>query len=417
MSRLIRCALLAAVGVLLASLLVAAAAPPAQSASTPTTFSGQATVIKGSLSLLPAAAQSLAAQTLPCKPADPKHFCIVDTGPVSAGGGALNESLLCYPNGANCAVGLPDVTGGMINARVLHAAVVAQGNTSHADATVADLGVAIPGLVNVNAEFVRADADAKCTQGNASVSGGVELARVNGQQILVVNGVNITIPENTPNFSVPLPPAPQALGISIVVNEQPASNGASNGSGQIDVTAVHIYTPLGDIAIGHVHADIACGQLIGCPGPHAFVTSGGYISDPVTGAKLHFAAAGRNNSAWGHVIYKPTGLHVKDPTAVVFNSLADLELAVPSGFSAFQGAKSTIDLNAGRFQGAAILSWTTAQTGTPTPGEALLIDMGEPGNQPKGFDFFEVASGSGLNVASIAGGFLQGGNVQMHGKC
>jgi hypothetical protein len=413
MSRLIRCALLTGVGVVLASLLVAAAAPSAHSASTPTTFSGQATAIKGSLSLLPAIAQSLAAQTLPCKPADPTHFCITDTGPVSAGGGAFNESLLCYPDGANCAVGLPDVTGGMINARVLHASVVAQGNKSHADATVANLGVVLPGLVNVDAEFVRADAEAKCTQGNASVSGGVELARVNGQQILVVNGVSYTIPENTPNYQVPVPPL---LGISIVVNEQPTSNGASNGSGQIDVTAVHIYTPLGDIAIGQVHADITCGQLIGCPGP-AFITSGGYISDPVTGAKLHFAAAGRNNTAWGHVMYGPTGLHVKDPTAVVFSSLADLKAAVPSGFGAFGLAKSTLDGNAGKFQGAALLSWTTAKSGTPAPGEALLIDMGEPGNQPKGYDFFELASGSGSTVTSVAGGFLQGGNVQMHGKC
>jgi hypothetical protein len=413
MSRLIRCALLTCLGTFLASLIVAAAAPPAQSASTPTTFSGQATVIKGSLSLLPAVAQSLAAQTLPCKPADPTHFCIVDTGPVSAGGGALDESLLCYPDGANCAVGLPDVTGGMINARVLHASVVSQGNNSHADATVANLGVVLPGLANVDAEFVRADAEAKCTQGNASVSGGVELARVNGQQILVVNGISYTIPENTPNYQVPIPPL---LGISIVVNEQPASNGAGNGSGQIDVTAVHIYTPLGDIAIGHVHADITCGQLIGCPGP-AFVTSGGYLSDPVTGAKLHFTAAGRNNAAWGHVTYGPTGLHVKDPTAVVFGSLTDLESAVPSGFSAFQAAKGTIAGNAGKFQGAALLSWTTAKSGTPSPGQALLIDMGEPGNQPKGYDFFELANVSGSSVASVAGGFLQGGNVQMHGKC
>jgi len=415
MSRLIRCALLACMGVLLASLLVAAAAPPANSASTPTTFSGQATVVKGSLSLLPGPAQSLAAQLLPCKPADPTHFCIVDTGPVSAGGGALDESLFCYPNGPNCVLGLPDATSGMLNARVLHAAVVAQGNNSHAEATVANLGVDIPGLVKVGAEFVRADADAKCTQGSASISGSVELARVNGQQILVVNGVNIVIPENTPNFVVPLPAPVSALGITIVINEQPSSNGTGNGSGQIDVTAIHIYTPLGDVAIGQVHADISCGQLLGCPGPHAFVTSGGYISD-ATGAKLHFAAAGRNNTTWGHVLYGPSGLHVKDPYGLVFASLADLEAAVPSGFSAFQGAKSTLE-SVGTFEGAALLSWTTAKGGTPSPGEALLIDMGEPGNQPKGHDFFEIASGSGSTVASIAGGFLQGGNVQMHGKC
>ena len=401
MSRSIR-----SLAVLVASLLVAAAAPLAQSASTPATFSGQATVVKGSIGLLP----PFVNQTLPCKPADPAHFCIVDTGPVSAGGGALNESLVCYPDAPDCAVGAPDLTGGMLNARVLHASVVAQGNKSHADATVANLGVAIPGLVTLNAEFIRADAEAKCTQGNASVSGGVELARVNGEQILVVNGVSYTVPENTPNYPVPLPAALQALGVSIVINEQ-----ASN-SNQIDVTAIHVYTPLGDLAIGQVHADIHCGQLLGCPGQNAFVTSGGYIQD-ANAAKLHFAAAGRNNAAWGHVLYGPTGLHVKDPTAMVFTSLGDLEAAVPGAFTAFGDKKGAIEANGSKFQGAAILTWTTDKNGALAPGQALLIDMGEPGNQPKGYDFFELASGSGPSLASVAGGFLQGGNVQMHGKC
>ena len=65
----------------------------------------------------------------------------------------------------------------------------------------------------------------------------------------------------------------------------------------------------------------------------------------------------------------------------------------------------------GAFEGAAILTWKD-QAGSVL-GEALAIDMGEPGNQPKGSDYFELAS----PAASIAGGFLQGGNIQMHGKC
>ncbi len=273
---------------------------------------------------------------------------------------------------------------------------------------MANLALNVPGYVNLSAEFVRADAEAKCTNGNASVSGSTELAKVNGQQILVVNNVSYTIPENTPNYTITL------LGglVTIVVNEQ------SSGNGAIDVTAIHVYTPLGDLAVGKVHADIICGQLLNCPGQNAFVTSGGFIVDPVTGAKLHFAAAGGKGTTWGHVIYKPSNLHVKNPTAVVYNSLADLEAAVPGGFTAFKNAESTLDANKARFQGAAILSWTSTQSGNPAAGEALLIDMGEPGNSPpKGYDFFELASGSGPDVTSIAGGFLQGGNVQMHGKC
>jgi hypothetical protein len=70
--------------------------------------------------------------------------------------------------------------------------------------------------------------------------------------------------------------------------------------------------------------------------------------------------------------------------------------------------------NEGAFEGAALLWWTA--DGTPSgqiAGEALAIDMGEPGRS----DFFElVGSGSGALVSSGAG-FLAGGNIQMHGKC
>jgi len=48
-------------------------------------------------------------------------------------------------------------------------------------------------------------------------------------------------------------------------------------------------------------------------------------------------------------------------------------------------------------------------------GEVLVIDGGEPG---VGSDFFEIAGlGSSGTLASIGGGFLAGGNIQMHGKC
>ena len=403
-----RCALLAGLGILLA-----AAAPPARSTSTPTTFSGQATVVSGSLSLLPPVAQSLASTALPCKPPDATRFCVVDTGPVAASGDSLNESLVCYPNGPNCALGAADATNGMIGARVLHAAVVAQGNKSHAEATVANAALDVPGLGNVSAEFIRADADAKCNQGSATVTGSTELAKVNGEQILVVNGFSYTIPEGQIGFEVPL--GLGAFGIHVIVNEQ--SSGPENGGRAIDVTAIHVYTPLGDIAIGHVHADIACGQLLGCPGKNAFVTSGGFIYDPL-GAKLHFAAAGRNGDTWGHVLWGPDGLHVKNPTGFVYDdaTVADLAKEVASGFTAFHDLEGTLETN-GTFQGAALLTWTSSQSGTSAPGEALLIDMGEPGNQPKGYDFFELVRGSGSDVAHVAGGLLQGGNVQMHGKC
>ena len=115
---------------------------------------------------------------------------------------------------------------------------------------------------------------------------------------------------------------------------------------------------------------------------------------------------------WGHVIFKPGDLHVKNPYAVVYNNFNTLASAA-GDFSVFQSKLSQFDPT--KFQGGAILTWpngTSTQTGAPSPGEALAIDMGEPGRS----DFFEIAS---LNpgAVSLAGGFLQGGNIQMHGKC
>src|SRR5438067_13843386 len=78
-------------------------------AATATTFSGQATVVNGTVAGIP--------------------ITLVDTGPVPATGGAFEATLVCYPNkDPNCTLGLPDLTNGMVQAQVLHAATVAQGN-------------------------------------------------------------------------------------------------------------------------------------------------------------------------------------------------------------------------------------------------------------------------------------------------
>jgi len=45
---------------------------------------------------------------------------------------------------------------------------------------------------------------------------------------------------------------------------------------------------------------------------------------------MHFAVAGMDGGAWGHVLYKPTGLHVKDPFATVFRNFNDLVTEINS---------------------------------------------------------------------------------------
>jgi hypothetical protein len=385
------------------SLLGWLAGSQAVAAPSTTTFSGQATAVKGSILGLPI--NSL----LPCNPPSSQYFCIVDTGPLTATqavqGGANDASLACYPDGNGCVITSPvgDPTNGAVRARVLHAAVVAGGNKSRAEASVANLGLNVAG-VNVSADFLTADATAKCTNGNASVSGSAEVARVNNQPVLVIGGQTIVVSE-TPNYDVVAnTPGLAALlpaGTQIIINKQSTGPNGSGGL-QIDVTALYINVPgVAEIFIADAHADITCAALSQCPG--LFMTSGGFI-DPSRSDKQHFAAAGRNLTNWGHVLYRDTAsgytLHVKKPFGVVYNSLTQLQAdATAAGFNS--GAVSALDPS--KFQGGAILTWTD-QGG----GKVLLVDEGEPGRS----DYFEIIAPSALT-----GGTLAGGNIQMHGKC
>ena len=388
------------------SLLGWPAGSQAAAAPSTTTFSGQATAVKGSVLGLPV--NSLFA----CTPPSPQNFCIVDTGPLTADqavqGGANEASLLCYPSGTNCAIQSPvgDPTGGAVTARVLHAAVVAGGNKSRAEASVANLGVNIAG-VNISADFLTANATAKCTNGKESLSGSSEIARVNSQPVLVIQGQTIVVSE-TPNFDVvaALPLAVRQLlppGTQIIINKQSTGPNGSGGQ-QIDVTALYVKVPgvaglpnVAELFIADAHADITCAALPQCPGKNAFVTSGGFIE--TDSDKQHFAAAGRNQMTWGHVLYRDTvtgySLHIKNPSGLVYDSFATLTKdAVTQGFH-------TDLLDASKFQGGAILTWTD--------GRVLLVDEGEPGRS----DYFEIIAGTNATT----GGLLAGGNIQMHGKC
>ena len=381
--------------------LVAGSSGGHAAAATTTTFSGQATAVRGSIAAVPTL-NSL----LPCSPQSATYFCIVDTGPLTATqavqGGANDASLACYPSGTNCVIESPvgDPTNGAVTARVLHAAVVAAGNRSRAEASVANLALNIGG-VNVSADFLTANASAQCTNGSASVSGSAEVARVNSQPVLTIGPETIVVAE-TPNYDVlaNAPPAVSALlppGTQIIINKQSSGDNGTGGQG-INVTALYINVPgVAELFIADAHADITCAVPTGCPGP-AFITSGGFV-DPTGSNKQHFAAAGRNLTNWGHVLYRDTAtgytLHVKDPFGLVYSSFTDLVTnANAQNFD-------TSRLDASKFQGGAILSWDG--------GKVLLVDEGEPGRS----DYFQIIAPPG----AVTGGLLAGGNIQMHGKC
>ncbi len=315
-------------------------------AASDTTFSGQATVVKGQV------------EGIPVGP-------LADTGPVSSSGGELEASLLEYP-----VAGVPDPTSGALSAEVFHAAVHARGNTSRAEATVANFAVATLGQ-QIGATLLMSRAEATCNGSTASVSGSSEVAglTLNGQTITVSGGVNQTVP-------VP------GLGV-IVINEQVAA--ASAGQGDITVNALHIALTdpvLGkktDLVVASAHADIACGTSGPCANQD-FMTGGGWITTS-SGSKANFALAAGTRTGWGHLQYIDHGalLKVKGTSVTMYASTGPTSRHI----------EGTADVN-----------------GSPATYQVDAADNGEPGR----LDTFRLTLSNGYTQSTT----LDGGNIQLH---
>jgi len=279
--------------------------PAFATSSTPTTYSGRATVVEANVLNLPT-------------------IDLSDTGPLPSSGGALKATLL--------AVSIPsDQTAGVLGLDAVagHAATVGQGDRSRAEASVAQLGLTVSGN-SIAAGFLMSRAAAVCQAGNAVISGSSEITRlvINGQEILVTGA---------PNQTVTLPNG------QIVINEQ--STSGSGERGDITVTALHVTTrnpltgaPLADVVIARSHADITCG--ICNDAGNDFLTGGGWITGTPSGTRANFAVAGgfKNGALWGHLTYidhgsggpkvKGTGVtsyDVVDATTRVIRGTAEID--------------------------------------------------------------------------------------------
>src|SRR2546422_11156417 len=115
--------------------------------STRTTFSGEATVVS---------------VTVPSLPPLLSPIILGHAGPLDASGDAQESSLLTIS---------PDLTGGILTARVVHAATVGQGNHSRAEASVADASLNVANNT-IQADVLSSRAEARCDgSGGASASG------------------------------------------------------------------------------------------------------------------------------------------------------------------------------------------------------------------------------------------------------
>jgi hypothetical protein len=261
---------------------------------------------------------------------------------------------------------------GVADAAVLHASTVAQQDVARSEASVADAGLVVAGNT-ITATLLRSQAEARCVNGAAQLSGSSEVVglTINGQAVNVSGQPNQTITLN---------------GLRIVINEQTAT--ASGNFGAITVTALHVTLTglsgetLADVAVSTSHADIACGQTGPCHGD--FVTGGGWITGTPSGAKGTFGIAGgiKQNGLWGHLTYidHGSGLKVKG-----------------TGVTGYE----PVDAVTRRITGTCEVNGVGGHTY-----EAIVSDRGEPGRN----DMLSLR----LSTGYAAGGNLNGGNIQLH---
>jgi hypothetical protein len=285
---------------------------------------------------------------------------IADSGPVSSSGGALQDSLIT----AN----LP----GLLTAEVLHATVVAQGNYSRAEASVADLSLTIPGTLELTAGLLMARAVADCAFGAAAVRWVSEIAA------LTINGAVITA-SGQPNQTVTLP------GAVVLINEQVA---ARTSQGTINALHVVVPDPLTpnrrqlDLVIASAYAEIHCGRFGWGDGD--FISGGGWIDGTPSRARGTFAMAGGLDKKilWGHLTYIDRGgaLQVQG-----------------TGIISYKVINATTRL----ITGTCAINRQSGFTYT-----CIAADEGEPGCD----DAFSLMLSNGYS----AGGNLAGGNIQLH---
>jgi len=314
-----------------------------------TRFSGQATVVQASVAGL-------------------QPLVLVDTGPLPEEGGAQEATLLEYP-----VTGLPDPLNGALQAQVLHAATVGQGNRSDSEASVANLDLSLAGNT-ISADFLMARARAECQGGKASVSGSSEIAA------LTVNGQNLTV-SGQPNQTVSVGP------VTVVINEQQAF--VDGDFGDITVNALHVTVrdplsgaTLADVIISSAHADIICAGAP--PSGKDFVTGGGWITGTPSGAKANFGVAGGtkpNNALWGHLSYidHGNGMKVKGTGVTAYAVTGETSRHI-EGTCEINSAAGTYRID--------------------------VSDNGEPGRK----DTFSISLSNGY----VASGKLGGGNIQLH---
>jgi hypothetical protein len=337
-------------------LLMAVGCASAAFSQTFTTYGGEATALSGTVAGIPV---NLAA-----------------TGAIDPSGGARDNSLVCYPGGLLCYVGIPDATSGLLSAQTLSATAVGRGDQTYSHSSVAKLSLLVHGLL-IKADYVDSEVKSVCKDDGHGGRFSESIGRSDISQ-LTIAGTPITI-SGQPNQLVTVP-SPLGGVLTVVINEQTVNNG------YLTVRALHIKAPalvglvkLTDLTVGHSQGKIDCGDVDECFARK--VTSGGFVNIP--GGKLTFAASGEQLTDWGHFVA------VNHVTGDKIQATTQLTTFTPDGYAEIEGT--------GFVNGS-----------IPVTFIVRLQDNGEPGRNDR---FSLTTSHPSFEVPDTD---LDGGNIQFH---
>ena len=325
------------------------------SSTSATTFSGEATVVRASVT--PGIGEPITVN-------------LVETGKLPESGGALTATLLKLEISKT-------QTGGILglDATVGHASAVGQGKRSHSQATVADVTLEVAGQP-IRATALEAAASAVCDAvGNAigAASSAIADLTVAGQPITVTGERNQVI-------DLPL--------LRIMLNEQVVTQ--SGNRTDVTVNALHITAsdPVTgkkvDVIVAQAHADITCGVCT--DQGDDFTTGGGWIVTPA-GDRANFAISGGKRTGWGHLTYHDKGAKLKVKSETIDDYVHDYT----SNTSTITGQATVNDI-------------------PDQPFKVTVHDAGEPGRDA---DTFEIEIPGSTYAAFNK---LGGGNIQFHNK-
>jgi hypothetical protein len=309
---------------------------------------------------------------------------LADTGNIDASGGALHACVIEYPSSQPCLLQVPSALdpalAGKVSTDFLATNVVAGGDKSSADATVDSFSVNAAGLT-ISGTAVYAQAVVQCSNGVPSVSAYTNLASLSVAG-LPTGPINVGPLDTYQKIDLP------GYG-SIVLNGPMDTSGSVGNYGQATVKAIEIIVKdpvtqkTTDLVVAYAHADVLCANPPPpqCSNAKDFVTGGGTIAP-----KANFAVGGgiKNGAFWGHLVYNDhAGLKVKgtDVTAYVVTGATSRHI---EGKAEINGVPGT-----------------------------YMVDVSDNGEPGRGVDWFKLT----LSTGYTNGGFLSGGNIQLHHPC